>query len=248
METDLIVYDEVDSTNTVVMKLADRGAPEGTCVIALSQTKGQGRSGRSFFSPEGGNLYMSLLLRPDTDVRFDKITMAAAVAVSESIDDAFGIKTGIKWVNDIYHEGRKVCGIVAVAQNVGYDDRYVILGIGINIYAHEVPDDIAMIYGSIYKNKCDLSKEEQKKSAAELAHKIKEAFFRYYDDPSSPDLINGYREKSIVVGSDVLYVSGNDTYKAKAVGIDDDGGIILDLDGDVRSYRDGEIRIRIADT
>ena len=88
METDLIVYDEVDSTNTVLEKLADEGAPEGTCVIALSQTKGQGRSGRSFFSPEGGNLYMSMLLRPDTDERFDKITMAAAVAVSEAIDES----------------------------------------------------------------------------------------------------------------------------------------------------------------
>ena len=247
METDLIVYDEVDSTNTVLEKLADEGAPEGTCVIALSQTKGQGRSGRSFFSPEGGNLYMSLLLRPDTDERFDKITMAAAVAVSEAIDESFGIKTGIKWVNDIYHEGRKVCGIVAVARNVGRDDRYVILGIGINIYAHEVPDDISGIYGSIYKYKCDLSKEDQKKSVSELAQKIKGSFFGYYEDPLSPGLIMGYREKSIVIGSDVWYMCGNDTYTAKAVGIDDDGGIILDMNGDVRSYRDGEIRIRIAD-
>ena len=245
METDLKFFTVVDSTNTVIKSLADEGAQEGTCVVALSQTKGQGRSGRSFFSPEGGNLYMSLLLRPKNDDITSKITIAAAVSVSEVLDGVFDIHTGIKWVNDIIYDDRKVCGIVATACNVGHADMYVILGIGINIYAHDVPDDILSVYGSIINKPCDLSEDDQRSFVKDLAGKIINRFSKYYEEPDSHALIKGYRKRSCVIGRQVLYLSGNNTETATVIGIDDDGGIILDMNGTVRTYRDGEIRIKI---
>ena len=245
METDLRFFNVVDSTNTVVQSMADEGAREGTCVVALAQTKGQGRSGRSFFSPEGGNLYMSLLLRPKSDVITSKITIAAAVSVSEVLDEVFDITTGIKWVNDIIYNDRKICGIVATARNVGRADMYVILGIGINIYAHDVPDDILGVYGSILNRPCDLSVDEERSFVEDLAQKLINRFAKYYEDPGSPSLIKGYQKRSCVTGREVLYMSGSDTKPAKVIGIDDDGGIILDMNGTVGTFRDGEIRIKM---
>ena len=191
---------------------------------------------------------MSLLLRPDSDEKFSKITMASAVAVSEAVDDRFGIKTGIKWVNDIFHNKRKISGTVAEAHNVASAERYVMLGIGINIYRNTpVPDDISGIYGSIMDRPCLLSKEEQIRSISELSSAITDRFGVFYDDPSGSGLIDRYRERSIVIGHDVYYMCGEKTIPAAVVGIDDDGGIILDMNGGIRAYRDGEIRIRLAD-
>ena len=191
---------------------------------------------------------MSLLLRPDSDEKFLKITMASAVAVSEAVDDNFGIKTGIKWVNDIFYNNRKISGTVAEAHNVGEPDRYVILGIGVNIYRNtSVPDDISGIYGSIKDTVCDLSKEEQVRSASALSSAITDRFGIYYDDPVRSGLIDRYRARSMVIGCDVYYMCGDIELPAHVVGIDDDGGIMLDMNGEVRVYRDGEIRIRLSD-
>ena len=127
METDLKIFDTVDSTNDTLKELADKGAAEGTCVLAFCQRKGQGRSGRRFFSPDGGNMYMSLLLRPGNLESSDMITVTAAVAVVSAIKEVFGKDTGIKWVNDIYFGKKKICGIIATAYNIGTDDMYIIL-------------------------------------------------------------------------------------------------------------------------
>ena len=248
METDLKIFESVDSTNIKLKEYADDGAREGTCVVAFYQSAGQGRSGRTFFSPEGGNLYMSLLLRPRNEDVFGMITTMAAVAVCDSIKDMFGIDTGIKWVNDIILGGRKVCGIVAQAHNIGKDDRYVILGIGINIYdAADVPDDIAGIYGSLTGRVCDLDKDEARSRAVSLAALIIEKFSELYGSDDIYGHIGKYRSRCIFIGESVRYISGDEEVIAKCAGIDDKGGIILDEDGTRHVYRDGEIRIRSLD-
>lgn len=248
MEADIIVYETVDSTNIQVAKLADAGAREGTCVVAFCQTQGQGRSGRSFYSPKGGNLYMSLLLRPRTQEAAGHITVAAAVATVNAIENKFGIKCGIKWVNDIILNKKKVCGMVAQAYNVGRDDFYVVLGIGVNIYdSPDIPEDIVGIYGSLFGKPCDIGTKEAGSAAVDLASEIIKEFSVYYNDFTGSGCAGKYRALSVVTGHSVIYRSGNDEICAKVVDIDDEGGIVLKTPEGVRCYRDGEIRIRPCD-
>ena len=247
MEADIKIMDVVDSTNITLSQMADAGAKEGTCVVSFCQRHGQGRSGRTFFSPEGGNLYMSLLLRPGNVHDAGMITVYAAVAACEAVNKLFRINAGIKWVNDLMYEGKKIGGIVAHAHNFGTDDMYVILGIGINIYrSREVPADIIGRYGSIISEEPDISKEEQHTRALELAKTIIEIFAKAYEIDTNEDVINRYRKLCTVIGRTVEYVSGECKVFAEVIGIDDDGGIILKTDGEVRSFRDGEIRINLA--
>ncbi len=248
METDIRLFDAVDSTNITLKELADNGAAEGTCVMALSQRRGQGRSGRTFFSPEGGNLYMSLLLRPQNKTALEMITVTAAVAVVEAIKERFGIMTGIKWVNDIMLCGRKVCGIVAHAHDIGTSGRHVILGIGVNVFtSRNIPEDIADRYGSILDETFDLTSEEGRNIPVGLGKSIINRFADYYESGSYDDVIARYRKYSSIIGKKVEYISGDESIEATVAGIDDNGGIILDTGGKVRSYRDGEIRISIKD-
>ncbi len=246
METDIIVYDVVDSTNTIIEEMAGEGAAEGACVVAFAQTSGQGRSGRSFYSPPGGNLYMSFLLRPrneDTGM----LTVTAAVATVEAIRSVFDISTGIKWVNDIIYNDRKVCGIIARAQNYSTDDMYVTVGMGINIYeSDDVPADIKGRYGTLTGEKCPLDKEKTRKQSLKLARTILDIFMGYYKN-GFLNVMDKYRQNSVVIGRMVEYVQGESTKTAKVTGIDDDGSIMLDENGRISSYRDGEIRIRTAD-
>ncbi len=248
MEADIRVFDVVDSTNIRVEELAKEGAAEGTCVVSFKQLHGQGRSGRTFFSPEGGNLYMSLLLRPYDETVSEHITVAAAVASAVAIEKHFGIHCGIKWVNDLIYKGRKVGGMVAQAHNYGSDDFYVVLGIGINIYeSGHIPKDIEGRYGSLMGKGCGLEKEVAEKEAVELAEQIIREFSVYYDDFAGSGCADKYRDLSVVIGRDVSYMEGDREIKAKVTDIDNDGGIVLDMDGVISTYRDGEIRIRVED-
>lgn len=245
MEADIRVFDTVDSTNIRLDELARSGEKEGTCVVAFCQTKGQGRSGRTFFSPEGGNLYLSLLLRPKSYEAAEKITIEAATAAVKAINDHFGVDCGIKWVNDIYLSGKKVCGIIAQAGNYDSDEMYVILGVGINIYeAPDVPEDILDIYASVTGKACDKTAEVAKADAIKLAKEFIDNFAYYYDDPGT-SCIDEYRKYSIVTGMDVEYFAGDHTLAGKVTGIDDSGSLVLETKDGIRTFRDGEIRIRL---
>ena len=129
---DVRFYDSIDSTNTALRALAEEGAKEGTVLLAAQQTAGRGRRGRSFYSPEGTGMYMSILLRPKAPAqKILRITPAAAVAAAQTFEEISGESANIKWVNDVYMRGRKVCGILTEASITGDGVRYVIMGIGV---------------------------------------------------------------------------------------------------------------------
>ena len=147
------IRDCVGSTNDEVKALAIKGEQEGYLLISRSQTKGKGRLGRSFFSPDSTGIYMSLLLRPKCKAEETTlITTAAAVAVCRSLEKA-GVNPQIKWVNDIFVNDKKVCGILAEAGfNAGTPcPDYVVLGVGINMYPPEsdFPEDLKQIAGAV---------------------------------------------------------------------------------------------------
>lgn len=147
--------EEIDSTNNRARALAEAGCDEWTVVLAESQTAGRGRLGRQFYSPKGGGIYMSVVVRPDCEVQYaNMLTLAAAAAVVEAIEAVCDIKAQIKWVNDIFVNMRKVCGILTEA-SVGLEEqrlRYAVVGIGINVAPPPggFPEALADIATSIY--------------------------------------------------------------------------------------------------
>ncbi|MBQ8638232.1 MAG: biotin--[Lachnospiraceae bacterium] len=139
----LEVYHEIDSTNRRAKQLGEEGAPHGALVAADSQTAGKGRRGRSWVTPAGSALAFSLLLRPSIPVdRVSMLTLVAALAVSRAIDELAGIRTGIKWPNDIVYERRKLCGILTEMSTDGTQIRYALVGIGVNVHMKEFPQEL----------------------------------------------------------------------------------------------------------
>ena len=176
---DIYVEEVVDSTNTFMKQRAEEGAKEGTVLIALEQTAGRGRLGRSFLSPKGSGIYMSILFKPNKSA--DKsliLTSAAALSVCKAIREIAGLDANIKWVNDILLDEKKVCGILAEGKIASEAKmEYVVLGIGINIKTPEggFTDEIKDIATS-------LENSTTKDLAVKLVAKILDNLYFYYED------------------------------------------------------------------
>ncbi|MBQ6315668.1 MAG: biotin--[Mogibacterium sp.] len=246
----LEVFDSIDSTNNVCRDKAALGEKDGFVAVAANQTQGRGRRGRSFYSPDNTGLYMSILLRPSGfDARQAlRFTTMAAVAVSEAIEEISGKPAGIKWVNDIYMNGLKVCGILTEASfdlESGNLD-YAVVGIGINVFEPEggFPEDIRNIAGAVFTG----DDSQGANARASLAAEIIRRFFGYYEGRSSgsADYINKYRARCIVIGRDITVLSaGASPASAHALDIDDECGLIVRYeDGRTETLRSGEISIR----
>ena len=143
----------VTSTNTILREMATKGAPECLVLVAEEQTAGKGRQGRSFHSPADYGVYFSILLRPDSiaSEAAALITSAAAVATAQAIEEVVGVKVGIKWVNDLFMDGKKVCGILteAVTDLKSGSIGWVVIGIGVNVTTAGFPAELSEIAGSI---------------------------------------------------------------------------------------------------
>ena len=232
---------ETESTNKYAKKLAKNGANEFTVIIADRQTGGYGRIERTFHSPDTSGLYMSIVLRPKlSPEKTLYITTAAAVAVSEVIEEISGKNVGIKWVNDLFIDQRKVCGILTEAGYNGCCLDYAILGIGINIYAptEGFPDDIKDIAGAVFDTPVDIRDR--------LAKTIVERFSYYYKDLEEKKFLPYYKAKNIVMGKNIKVINSNGSYNAKALSIDDEFRLIVeDKNKKVTALDSGEISIRI---
>lgn len=239
----LHVYGETDSTNTRLRLMAHEGAPHGTIAVADRQTAGRGRMGRSFISPPGSGIYLSILIRPDTDLAGAlPVTGAAAVAVCEAIRELTGKEAGIKWVNDIYLGTKKICGILTEAETSfetgGLDS--VVIGIGVNFRSDpgSFPEDVIGRIGWIYEE------EEKSVSRNEMAAAIIDRTLYYTDHLQERNYIEPYKEYSVIIGRDIVCTRGNERFEAKALGIDDNGGLIVDTEEGRRVLSSGEITVR----
>lgn len=244
-EIEISVLDSTPSTNTVVREKAAAGAAEGCFVLANEQTQGRGRMGRSFFSPPGTGIYMSLLLRPQNwgAEQAVRITTMAAAAMCEAIDDLSGETTQIKWVNDIFLHGRKVCGILTEGsfnlENGMLD--YAVLGLGLNLYPPQggFPEELKTIAGSILR-------EPKSDARNVLAAGFLNHFLEYYYRISDRDHVERYREKSFVIGRAVTILSGKESRKAVATGIDDQCRLLVKYEnGEEGICSSGEISLRV---
>jgi BirA family biotin operon repressor/biotin-[acetyl-CoA-carboxylase] ligase len=224
--------------------MAENGAPEGTVVLADGQSRGKGQAGRTFFSPAGTGLYLSVLLRsvpPPAEIPL--ITVAAATAVSLAIEDVCAVRTQIKWVNDIFRAGKKICGILAEGSfyHETADRDYVVLGVGINLFCPPAgfPAELSGVAGCLYEQAPDGD------ARAALAAGILNRFFDFFPHLADRAFLAEYRRRSNILGRDVLCREGENVYPARALDIDADGGLIVSLtDGGRRILRSGEVRVR----
>lgn len=244
------VYDTITSTNTVLKERAMAGEPENTVIIARQQTAGRGRLGRKFYSPADTGLYMSLLLRPDMpmeDALF--LTTAAAVAVTNAIEAVSGKETAIKWVNDIFGEGKKVCGILTeAAPNLENGKlEYAILGIGVNLLPPKegFPKELQQVATSILKQ--DAVNDVQSRLAAEILNQLALSFTH----SQQQEILNVYRQKCFLIGKEVQilpHTEAEQGEKALVLGIDDKVGLVVQLqDGTQKTLRTGEVSVRMTE-
>lgn len=239
----LHVYGEIDSTNTRLRLMAMEGAPHGTIAVADMQTAGRGRLGRKFVSPSGSGIYLSILIRPDTDMAGAvSVTSATAVAVCEAVREQTGKDAGIKWVNDIYIGPHKICGILTEAQasveTGGLDS--VVIGIGINFRSNPsaFPEDLLERVGWIYEE------EESGISRNALAAAVIDRTLHYVDHLQDKLFIEPYKNYSVVIGRDIVCTRGKEQFEARAMGIDDEGGLIVETAEGTRTLSSGEISVR----
>ncbi len=242
----LQVHRTVTSTNTVLKALAAEGAPAGLALIAGEQTAGRGRMGRSFYSPADSGLYMSLLLRPNMSaMAATRLTACAAVAAAETIEELSGRKSEIKWVNDIFVDGRKVCGILTEA-SVDCENgmmHYVIIGLGVNTHVPEgdFPEELREIAGAAFGT------QGIPELRCRLAAGILDRLAEYTKKTEAPEIFAAYKSRSLVLGKPVNILSpGKDPVPAEALDLWEDYSLLVRLpDGSTSQLSSGEVSIRI---
>ena len=236
------VFEKLESTNTTAKEMARSGKEH--IIIARSQSGGRGRLGRSFFSPDSG-LYMSLLFYPSPEIcDASLITSAAAVAVARAIDRIANVRCQIKWVNDIYLAGKKVCGILTEGQlcpSGGFE--YAVLGIGINLTAPKdgFPEEIADRAGAVFEV---LPSNADNILAATV---INEFMSLYKNGLKRQGFLDEYRTRSCVIGRvvNVMHVVDGESIQAEAIGIDNDCRLIVRYsDGTSESLVSGDVTLK----
>lgn len=235
------VYDQLDSSNLTAKQLALTGAPHGTLVLTGQQNAGRGRLGRKFESPAGKGVYCSLLLRPALSAAdAQTATIGAAVAVARAVKTLCGLELGIKWVNDLYYQGKKVCGILTEA---GTDIEsgqleWLVVGIGLNLTTTPAdwPDELSRTAGSLFPGgPSPISRAALAGAIARELLALCPAF----------DCLDEYRARCFVPGHWVTVCTSGESYAAKALFIDDNGQLIVEREGGrTVALRHGEVSIR----
>ena len=237
----VIHLDTVGSTNDECRNLAFNGAEEGTLVIADEQTGGRGRMGRVWSSPKGEGIWMSLILRQNINpYHVSSVTLLAGLAVCRALR-SFVIDAVIKWPNDVWINGKKVCGILTEmsASQDGID--FVIVGIGVNVNTSIFPQELENIACSLYTE--TNKKYERNTVIAEIWHQ----FGLYYDgfaERGFSAIKNEYEKYCTNIGKRVNVLC-DDGYEALAMGIDDSGSLVVLKDnGEKTAVFSGEVSIR----
>lgn len=244
MKLKLEAFESVDSTNNYIKRRAREGAPEGTVAIADAQTGGKGRLGRSFASPPGVGIYLSLLLRPEGNAAdIQSLTANTAVAVSKAIEKTCGINPEIKWVNDLLLNGRKICGILCESEADDKGLHYMVIGIGLNVTnrTEDFPAQLRNIAGSIYTQTGIIAERGMLISAilSEL-----DSMYECWKD-NSGSLLADYKKRCTMLGHLVEVASADEVYDAVAEDISEDFGLCLRLDdGSCRVIHSGEVSAR----
>ncbi len=244
-DCEIAVYDCLTSTNAWQKQAGDAGDKAPSVVIARAQTAGRGRMGRSFFSPDGTGLYFSILLRPDFDISQSLyLTTCCAVCVAEAIEALCGKTAGIKWVNDIFVDGKKACGILTEASMNPEHNKlhYAVVGIGVNVAPPKggFPPELADIATALWET-------QEEARPAELCADILNRFFACLQDFSAHAFLADYRRRSILLGKTVTYTWQGKTETATVLDIGDDASLILQAGKEICRLQSGEVSVRLCE-
>ena len=235
----------IGSTNDSLKALAKEGAPHGTAILAGSQTNGHGRLGRSFHSPEGMGIYLSILLRPRClPTQLMHLTCAAAVAMCDAVEQSAGVRPGIKWTNDLVCGSRKLGGILT---ELGFTSDgtvdWAIVGIGINCrqQPEDFPEEIRTIATSLNQITCrDISSDAVAAAMLEQLARMDASLLE-----GKAAILDAYRRDCVTLGRQISVVRGQNIRHGIAISVDDEGALLVAYgDGTTESVNSGEVSIR----
>ena len=240
----LLRYESVDSTNDIARDLAVAGASEGLCVISRAQTAGRGRQGRSWSSPPGEGLYLSIVLRPEVEAANSAlITLGAAVAIAETLRLDFHTAGDIKWPNDVLVNGRKICGILVEAAIDGDRLQYAVMGIGVNLAQRSFPDEIKNTATSIFLETGRVIETDEFVKA--MLARLETWYRTALQEPAR--VISRWQELSSSVRDCRVFVESGDGYiEGVTRGLTPSGALVIYLpNGDRREITSGEVRVNL---
>ena len=239
-------YDTIDSTNTQAKAMAKEGAPHGTVLVAGHQSAGRGRMGRSFSSPKGMGVYLSVILRPNcTPERLMHLTCATAVAGCTAVENTFGLIPGIKWTNDLVCGKKKLGGILTELSVDSATGLVVWAVVGIGINCNQQPSDFPAEVQNMATSILQLTGSPC--APFRLAAALTEALYEMGNCLLSEKTrwMDAYRNRCITLGKDIMLVRGEDIQYGNALDVDDDGGLLVRFaNGEERVVSSGEVSVR----
>lgn len=241
---EVLYFDTIDSTNTKAQELAEKGYPSGTLVVADKQESGKGRRGRSWVSPSGTGIFMTLMIKPDINPNnASMLTLVAALAVAKAITSVTGEVALIKWPNDIVVNGKKVCGILT-EMNAQFDYiNNIVVGIGINVHNESFPEEISQMASSLM-----IEAGGKRFHRAQIIAETMSYFEQYYDtflktqDLSA--LVREYDELLVNRNKSVRVLDPKEPFDGKAMGITPKGELIVDTWESRKLVSSGEVSVR----
>lgn len=240
----LIYLDETDSTNIRARELGAAGAPHGTLVVAETQNAGKGRRGRSWESPKGSSISMTILLRPDfkTDLA-PMLTLVMAHSIAAAVQEQTGAEVGIKWPNDLVMNRKKICGILT-EMSAGTDGiHYVLIGVGINVSIEQFPEELADKATSLWRETG--RKFDRAELIAAGMKKFEEDYERFCESGSLRPFVDEYNRMLVNRGQEVRVLEPGNEYNARAFGINETGELLVEKeDGSRASVFAGEVSVR----
>lgn len=232
----VLFYETIDSTNTQAKRLINEGENGIMLLVGEEQTAGRGRQGKSFYSPAKTGVYMTLVVHPNVELQNAvTATTAAAVAVCKAIKKLTDKSPQIKWVNDVYINNKKVCGILteAVTDFETQTVTSVVIGIGTNINTVSFPDDVE-------NASCIGANIKRAELVGAIANELNKIAISDYSS-----FIDYYKSHSLIIGSDIVFIQNGEKTNAKAIDINEVGGLVVQLqDGTIKTLSSGEITIR----
>ena len=241
---EVLYFDTIDSTNTKAQELAEKGYPSGTLVVADKQESGKGRRGRSWVSPSGTGIFMTLMIKPDINPNnASKLTLVAALAVAKAITSVTDEEALIKWPNDIVVNGKKVCGILT-EMNAQFDYiNHIVVGIGINVHNESFPEEISQMASSLM-----IEAGGKRFHRAQIIAETMSYFEQYYDtflqtqDLSA--LVREYDKLLVNRNKSVRVLDPKEPFDGKAMGITPKGELIVDTWESRKLVSSGEVSVR----
>ena len=241
---EVLYFDTIDSTNTKAQELAEKGYPSGTLVVADKQESGKGRRGRSWVSPSGTGIFMTLMIKPDINPNnASMLTLVAALAVAKAITSVTGEEAMIKWPNDIVVNSKKVCGILT-EMNAQFDYiNHIVVGIGINVHNESFPEEISQMASSIM-----IEAGGKRFHRAQIIAETMSYFEQYYDTFLKTQvlsaLVREYDELLVNRNKSVRVLDPKEPFDGKAMGITPKGELIVDTWESRKLVSSGEVSVR----